>query len=212
MPFGEHFWSPVAGEAGVKLTKVVRPSDWRGREVPEPFISASRQREPSGTAVFSQHGVYVSRDERNQYAYVQAGAEIWPCEAEARGGHIDVHCYGGKAGTLVVRENAWTGWSARRDGERVALQREGDWLATQAPAGEHTYQFRYRPWDVALGSVLTLVGALLAVVLFRPQLVGKARARIRSRRPAPEDAGERAGSAQEPEETNASGVNQAGEA
>jgi hypothetical protein len=212
MPFGEHFWSPIASEAGVKLTKVVRPSDWRGREVPEPFISASRQPEPSTTAVFSQHGVYVSRDVSNQYAYVRTGAEIWPCEAEARGGHIDVHCYGDKPGTLVVRENAWTGWTARRDGDRVALQREGDWLATQAPAGEHTYQFRYRPWDVALGSALTLLGVVLAVVLWRPGFVGKARERIRPRRPAPEDSGEKAGGSQEPEERNGSGASQAREA
>jgi hypothetical protein len=211
MPFGEHYWSPVASEAGVKLTQLVRPSDWRGREVPEPFISASRHPESSGTAVFAQHGVYVSRDVSNQYAYVQAGAEIWPCEAKARGGHIDVHCSGGKAGTLIVRENAWSGWSARRDGERVALQREGDWLATNAPAGEHTYQFRYRPWDVALGSLLTLVGALVAVVLWRPGFVGKARAQIRSRRPASEDPGERDGGSPEPEETDASGVEQARE-
>jgi hypothetical protein len=209
MPFGEHYWAPLAAEAGVKLTNVVRPSDWRGRKAPGPFISASRQPEPSTTAVFSQHGVYVTRDVTNEYAYVQAGVETRPCKAEARGGHIDVDCSGDIPGTLVVRENAWTGWSVRRDGERVALQRAGDWLATQAPAGEHTYQFRYRSWDVVLGSIMTLLGVVLAVVLWRPGFVGRARARVRSRRPASEGAGEQEGSSEETEETDA---NQAGEA
>jgi hypothetical protein len=196
MPFGEHFWSPIAAEAGVKLTKLVRPSDWRGREAPEPYISASRQPESSGTAVFSQHGVYVTRDVTNQYAYVQAGAEVWPCGAVARGGHINVRCQGGSAGKLIVRENAWTGWTVRRDGERVALQREGDWLAAQAPAGEHIYQFRYRPWDAILGLMLTLVGVVLAIVLWHPGFVGKVLARTLPPRPAAEDGGEGAGGSQ----------------
>jgi hypothetical protein len=85
----------------------------------------------------------------------------------------------------------------------VALQKEGDWLATQAPAGDHAYQFRYRPWDAVLGTVLTLVGVVLAVILWRPGFVGKAREWSRARRPDSDDTRERADSPQEPEETDA---------
>ena len=44
-----------------------------------------------------------------------------------------------------------------RDGERVELK-DQSWLQVEAPAGQHDYEFRYLPWDVPLGILLTLVG------------------------------------------------------
>jgi uncharacterized membrane protein YfhO len=73
------------------------------------------------------------------------------------------------AGKLVVKENTWTGWKAWVDGERVPLIGE-QWLEVNAPAGEHTYLFRYRPWDVPLGIALSIVGVIMCVYLwFGPQ-------------------------------------------
>ena len=95
-----------------------------------------------------------------------------PCRATALGGNIDVVCLTTEPGTLVVQENQWTGWRAWRDGERIPLE-HGPWLEVEAPLGEHEYEFRYRPWDVVLGIVLTVVGIVLAVWLWvtgpRPQ-------------------------------------------
>jgi uncharacterized membrane protein YfhO len=48
------------------------------------------------------------------------------------------------------------------DGEPASLR--GDrWLGVNLPAGAHTVEFRYQPWDVPLGLVLSLAGMLLAV-------------------------------------------------
>ena len=42
----------------------------------------------------------------------------------------------------------------------------GGWLAVEAPAGNHEYVFHYRPWDVWLGLAITLIGVLVAVILW----------------------------------------------
>jgi len=34
----------------------------------------------------------------------------------------------------------------------------GDWLSVNALSGKHTYTFQYRPWDVYLGALLSLIG------------------------------------------------------
>jgi hypothetical protein len=81
------------------------------------------------------------------------------------GGYIDVECDSEAAGTLVVYEYSWSGWTARRDGQALMLG-PGPWLNVFAPAGTHHYEFRYRPWDVPLGLVLSLAGMVLCVWLW----------------------------------------------
>jgi len=54
---------------------------------------------------------------------------------------------------------------ARRDGRSVPLG-SGQWLNVAAPAGQHRYEFRYRPWDVVVGLLLTLAGMIVAVILY----------------------------------------------
>ncbi|MFH1085289.1 MAG: hypothetical protein V1772_05965, partial [Chloroflexota bacterium] len=76
-----------------------------------------------------------------------------------------VECDTDADGMLTVRENAWTGWTVLRDGERAGLQ-VGPWLAAYAPRGNHRYAFRYRPWDVPLGLGLTGVGLVAALVFW----------------------------------------------
>ncbi len=100
--------------------------------------------------------VYRFIDNR-EYAFVRTPGAVIPCQGFGKGGDLVVNCATPQGGELVVRENRWTGWYAWRDGERVSLL-EDRWLSVDAPAGEHLYRFRYLPWDVPLGIMLSLVG------------------------------------------------------
>jgi hypothetical protein len=51
------------------------------------------------------------------------------------------------------------------DGHGVALG-PGPHLTTIATAGDHTYRFRYYPWDVVIGLLLTLAGLIWLVRLW----------------------------------------------
>jgi hypothetical protein len=80
----------------------------------------------------------------------------------AIGGNIDVYCNNDTPGVLKVMENKLNGWTAKRDGLSTKLG-EGQWLSTNAPAGAHHYAFRYRPWDVVAGFLLSAAGFCLAI-------------------------------------------------
>ncbi len=180
MPYGEHFWPVMAAEAGLKLTNVVRPSHWRNRQLPLPYVQAERNLAPPGELRATIEDIYVVEQAANPYAFVETSSGVVPCQARAQGGAIEVACDAPAGGTLVVRENAWTGWQAWRDGQRVPLVRDSQWLSAEAPPGRHAYQFRYRPWDVWLGAALSVLGLLLAVVLWWPGLAARARRRPKS--------------------------------
>jgi len=65
------------------------------------------------------------------------------------------------AGVLVFSEVAYPGWKAFVDGKRVPLQTaHGILRAVPIPAGEHTVELRFRPWDLALGLLLGVLGLL----------------------------------------------------
>jgi hypothetical protein len=180
MPFGEHFWAPIAAEKGLKLTNVTRPSHWRNRQPPSPYVSAVRYDPASGTVLTTFQDIRIVLLPENHYAYVQAGEEQIPCEADAQGGHIEVECETSLEGRLIVRENAWSGWHAWRDGVRRPLERAGPWLSLRAPAGQHQYRFRYLPWDVGVGALLSVAGLLVAIVLWSPALERRLRGGLRS--------------------------------
>jgi hypothetical protein len=169
-PYGEHWWTPIALESGLKTTRPVRPWRWADRSPPEPFIEANRKPDlPEGASplqVIDNINLYVFPD--HEYAFVDTGTDKIPCRATAKGGHIDVDCDTDVSGTLWVMENHYSGWSARRDNVPIPLG-GGQWLNVHAPAGASQYQFRYRPLDVAVGFMLTLSGVVLAIWLwFRP--------------------------------------------
>ena len=168
LPLGEHFLAPVAAEAGLKTTDQVRPARWHAREEPLPSIQGNRNEPVESAETWEISGVFFGVLPDNQYAYVLAGGEKIPCVAHANHGTIDVECTTTVAGILLVEENSWSGWRARIDGQRVPLERE-QWLAVQAPAGQHTYQFRYLPWDVVIGSLFTLAGIVLAAYWWQPR-------------------------------------------
>lgn len=166
-PDDEYFWIPVMLGRGLKVTNVFRPWYWKYREPPPPHIGEFvTSVENTNIKLLGDAGPFTFvRHPANEYAFVDTGSSEIPCRAQALGGHISVDCETDVAGTLIVRENQWSGWRAYRDGKRVALG-PGSWLQAAAPAGQHHYEFRYRPWDVLLGSLLTLVGIVLVVWLW----------------------------------------------
>lgn len=163
-PFGEHFWTEPAVGMGLKLSPGVMTWQWRGRPFPEPYLEANSVGPPPDSVMVdmvSSVPIYRFEGQRD-YAFVQADEGASPCQAFGTGGDLTVECSTDEAGTLIVRENNWTGWYAWRDGERVPLL-DDRWLSADAPAGEHQYRFRYLPWDVPLGVLLSLLGAALSV-------------------------------------------------
>lgn len=159
-----HFWMPGLLEAGVKLTQIFRPVNWKDRQPPPGAIeyAGTPDQVPAGEGTFVVGPLAFSIRPENYYAYVEADAQRFPCSATSQLGDIQVVCDAPAAGTLVVQENSWSGWRASLDG-RPARLLDGTWLQLEAPAGSHRFEFRYRPWDVALGALSTLAGLALAV-------------------------------------------------
>jgi hypothetical protein len=158
-PFGEHYFVEPAVRMGLKLSPGIMTWHWKERSPPRPYLEAGRHGPPPNsyeTMVVKNVPIYRFNDNR-QYAFVQTDDTPIPCQASGRGGDLVVNCTTSRSGELVVRENRWTGWYAWRDGRRVALLRDS-WLAVDAPAGEHTYHFRYLPWDVPCSILLSLLG------------------------------------------------------
>lgn len=67
----------------------------------------------------------------------------------------------------VLRSTVWyPGWNAYLDGTKIPVY-HGNYLfqAVQVPAGTHELQFRYQPFSLVLGAILSLIGLITAVVL-----------------------------------------------
>jgi hypothetical protein len=166
-PYTEGVWLPLGLSENFKMVTVARPWQWKDRQPPDYAIEASRNidRLPAGPVLGQFGNLTVVAHPGVAYAYVDTGGEAIPCRARATGGDIDVECQTDRAGTLIVKENNWSGWQANRDGASTELA-DSQWLSVSAPAGQHHYEFRYRPWDVWLGAVLSLVGLGLAGFLW----------------------------------------------
>ena len=163
-PFGEHYFVEPAIRMGLKLSPGVMTWHWKERTPPDPYLEASRLGPPPDSYEIKVVGsvpIYSFVEDRD-YASVKTEAGVIPCSAFGRGGNLVISCSVPENGELVVRENRWGGWYAWRDGERAPLLR-GRWLSVDAPAGDHTYRFRYLPWDIPLGVLLSLLGIGLCI-------------------------------------------------
>jgi hypothetical protein len=166
LPFGEHYWVEPALNADLKVADVIWAWGWKDRPAPPARLIASRDAQPPNTTAIGQiTDVPVYEDATINYAYILAGEAVTPCPATGSGGDLIVKCSTATPGQLIVQENSWTGWQVWRDGARVELA-DNDWLGAEAPAGEHTYEFHYRPWDVPLGLLLTVIGLGLCLWLW----------------------------------------------
>jgi hypothetical protein len=118
-----------------------------------------------------------------------ASATIDRDEAE----RIDVRTSSQSAGTLVLADAFYPGWTATVDGRPVAISpQDGLFRAVAVPAGEHTVIFRYRPRSLLLGAALSAIGlGLMAGLLLvsgspgslLPSIMGQKRPPILARRP-----------------------------
>jgi len=161
--------SPRRGENFVtrKVTRAVAEIVAGRREsVALGNLEARRDDSPSPNAVDPTQVAYVTIyrfNDNREYAFVeQYDGSVVPCEASGTGGDLVVSCNNPGDGRLTVRENSWSGWYAWRDGRRIELL-HGQWLRVDALAGEHTYRFRYLPWDVPLGLAFFVVGVVLTI-------------------------------------------------
>jgi hypothetical protein len=167
LPFGEHFWGPFASERELKLTSHVRPWFWKNRFPPSAYIKATRYSEEvtdESELVDQYVDISIFRFANNEYASIHTLNGNIPCSAEVHGGHIVVTCDGVEPGQLVVLENNWDGWTVKRDGKPASLM-DDVWLMAESLPGLHTYEFRYKPWDVPAGVALMLLGLLIALWL-----------------------------------------------
>ncbi len=163
-PYGEHRYVEPAIRKGYKLNRGFMAWFWRDRPAPDPYLAAVRGGiPPNAVEVGRVFDVLIYRfNDFREYAFVQGAGLMTRCDAFGTGGDLLVECSTSEPGTLVVRENSWSGWYAWRDQQPVPLL-SGRWLQVDAPAGQHQYRFRYLPWDVPLGVLLCLLGIVLTV-------------------------------------------------
>lgn len=168
-------WLPYLFENDAKVIIPPEPLSWKDREMVGPLLRVADSRnEPNVTGVIQNMGVLaLVRDDDQEYAVLSSGEMRIPCAANALGGRIDVTCSAKANGILVVREYYWQGWYAWIDGEPAYLDKNADFLTLSAPAGNHTFHFEYRPWDVWAGMALSFLGLILCCILWwkekRPQ-------------------------------------------
>ncbi len=165
VPFGEHFFVTPAMSVDLKLSvDFFRTWHWKERPLPEPYLEANHHGPPAGMTeltVVEGANIHVATEGYEYAAVEHPDGTRTACVGEGVGGDVNVFCDTSQRGVLVVKENQWSGWRAEIDGEEVEFE-SGNWLTVSAPAGAHTYGFRYRPWDVKLGLVLLFVGILIS--------------------------------------------------
>jgi len=72
----------------------------------------------------------------------------------------------GCTGLVVIGDPYYRGWRATLDGHRATIQEFGGGVrAIKADPGHHRLEFRYRPWSVYLGALLTIAGLVLTFAL-----------------------------------------------
>jgi uncharacterized membrane protein YfhO len=77
---------------------------------------------------------------------------------------VTVEVSGDRPGVLVLNDSFYTGWRARVDGvERPILPANLLFRGVEVEAGEHPVEFRYAPWSVLVGTLLS--GATLAALI-----------------------------------------------
>ncbi len=98
----------------------------------------------------------------------QASAAIVSYENEA----VEMRTSSAQDAILILTDSYLPGWVARVDGQESPILR-ADYLfrAVEVPAGAHTVTFSFEPRSLALGAVLTFLGALLVVVVIGYRLV-----------------------------------------
>jgi hypothetical protein len=128
--------------------------------LPEPVV-------PDGWSLIRTVGNYrIYINEAAHFAILRTSVEEIPCTATGMWGELDATCTSDAAGLLELKEYFYGGWQATIDGVPASIPR-GQFLSVPMPPGTHTASFRYRPWDVPLGGLLTIIGGIFAGIYLR---------------------------------------------
>jgi hypothetical protein len=159
-------WLPTLLDEDRKIIMWDRHVTWNGRQRLAGFIGFTNNPDNTVLVVAQEKDFDVIIRPDELYASVKTeNGSIIKCAAVSLGGEINVTCNTPSLGILTVLDYQYSGWYAWVDGKKQSLL-TGDWLSVNAPAGEHTYAFRYRPWDVYLGAFLSLIGIGLVIWLW----------------------------------------------
>jgi hypothetical protein len=167
-PYGEFFWMDDVFNHKMKIANVFRPWRWEGRDTPPPYLELSRSPETTDTPGFVRQvgEMYLIENEDNQYAFIESmDGNIFPCQATALGGKIDVICDSQDGGVLTVMENNYSGWKVWINGQKSA-NLYGNWLSVDLSPGYNLISFRYRPMDIIFGLLLTITGIGITIWLY----------------------------------------------
>ena len=77
-------------------------------------------------------------------------------------GRVRIRTEGSGALLVALTERFDPGWTSRVDGEHVSVLRvNGDFLGVTVPAGRHTIELAFDPWDLRWGVKVSLLGLAL---------------------------------------------------
>lgn len=121
--------------------------------------------------VADEPGACTTADELRRHGLAGGAADAretplhWRRAAPDR---LEVDLAGGAAGFVLVREQWAQGWTALVDGNDAPVLRANHALrAVPVPAGARVLELRYRPSQLHLGAVVSLLAALALLVVWR---------------------------------------------
>jgi hypothetical protein len=161
-PWAEYFWLPLAEARGMKIADFVRPWFWRDQPLVQARYFALREDKPDYLKISEIKELMIFIDPNAHYAALTTENEdIIPCQATGWWGDLDVHCVSETPGLLTLQEYYWDGWYGEVDNQPDSILEE-KFLSVEVPSGDHIIHFRYRPWDVWIGLLISGVGVLMA--------------------------------------------------
>ncbi|HWQ45976.1 MAG TPA: hypothetical protein VN376_03865, partial [Longilinea sp.] len=159
-------WIPTILENQEKISYTYRPWGWLNQNDPQAYLGLvfNPQNDPIENSVQRIGELNLLINPVNEYAVVQTDTDMIVCEGTSTGGIIEINCDNPVPGNLVVLEHYYSGWTAEVNGNRVEFE-YSPWLSIDLPPGENHIRFVYRPWDVWIGLILTLLGIGLCIYL-----------------------------------------------
>ncbi|MGB7537588.1 MAG: hypothetical protein WBM17_03540 [Anaerolineales bacterium] len=161
-PFQEYGWFPEMLDRNLKIATYLRPWNLKYRirfdarfnilpNLPEPEVKP-------GWKLVQELGNYrIYLNEQAYYAVLHTAEGEIPCAAKGMWGDLEVICTSEAPGLLELKEYFYSGWQAAVDGTPAAIE-ETQFLSVPMPAGTHTASFRFRPWDVPVGFLISVFG------------------------------------------------------
>jgi hypothetical protein len=111
---------------------------------------------------------------------VLGAPDDWARSASGPHGSVTVRARAANGGFLVLADPYYPGWRAFVDGGEVNILRANHlFRAVPLPPGEHEVRFVFEPSSLRAGALVTLLGAIAAVVLVAMSLRGRSPARPR---------------------------------